>query len=122
MSLATQIIADVPTVFMQTADFAVSITYKRGGYSVTLTAIVEPSLFSNIGEQGGSTNVERRSYLIQASTLILNSSLTLPQEGDVIEEGSNVYAIPRRTDGPRYEYADENRLMLKINTTLRTGT
>lgn len=122
MSLADQIIADVSAVFVNTADFAVSITYKRNGASVALTAIVEPSLFSTIGEQAGAVNVERRAYLIEASTLILNSQLTLPQEGDTITEAGNVYVIPKRTEGPRYEYADENRLLLRVNTTLRSGT
>ena len=122
MTLAAQIEADIADVFMNTDDFGVAITYTRGGASVALTALVEPSQFDNFSEEGGATTVERRGYLIEASTLILSGSVTLPQIGDTITEGGNVYIVPKRTDGPRYEYQDENRLILRVNTTLKSGS
>jgi len=123
LTLATQIVADVSDVFLNTSDFAVAITYARGLATVALTAIVEPSEFDNVTAFGSTaTRVESRAYLIKASTLILSTVLTLPQIGDTITEGDNVYVIPKGSDRPRYEYADENRLMIRVNTTLKTGT
>lgn len=121
MSLASVIAADVTAVFFNTDDFAVSITYTRALESVELTAIVEPSRFEMFTELG-ATRVERRGYLIKASTLNFGSGVTLPQIGDTITEGSNVYIVPKGTELPRYEYTDEDRLILRVNTTLQSGT
>ncbi len=121
MSLADQITADVSAVFMDTADFAVSITYKRGTASATLTAMVDQTAFPMFNDIG-STRVEQRVFLIEASTLDLGSGVTLPKVGDKITQGSNVYVIPHGESRPAYEYQDENRLLLRVYTTLQSGT
>lgn len=121
MTLAQQIMDDVSDVFFNTDDFAVAITYTRGAYTAAPTAIVEPNIFDELTVLG-ATKVETRGFLIKADTLILNGSLTLPQIGDTITEGANVFIVPKGHDRPRYEYADENRLILRVNTTLKTGT
>lgn len=121
-TLADVISEHVGAVFLNTDHFAVDITYTRGASSVELKALVEPSIFDNLTDDGGATKTERRGYLIEASKLILSGVVTLPQIGDLITEGSYVYVIPKRTEGVRYEYADENRLLLRVNTTLKSGT
>lgn len=121
MTLASQIVSDVEDVFFNTSDFAVSVTYTRGASSVTLTAIVEPSLFDN-NQALGITRVETRGYLIPASDLILGGSATLPIAGDKITEGTRTYIVPKTRDEPTYEYADENRLILRVNTTYNSKT
>ena len=120
-NLSDVIADDVSDVFFNTDDFAVSITYTRGNHSAALIAIVEPDLFEQLTTLG-ATKIEQRSYLIKADTLIINGSLTLPQIGDTITEGANVFIVPKGNDRPRHEYADENRLILRVNTTLKSGT
>lgn len=123
MTLAAQIAADVSRVFFNTNDFAVNVTYSRGAASVPLVAIVAPQITDNIPElSAGVTRIEKRSYLIEASKLILSGSLTLPQIGDTITEGTNVFIVPKSNNQPRNEYADENRLTIRVNTTLKTGS
>lgn len=121
MTLASLIESDVEDVFFNTSDFAVTVTYTRGAASVSLTAIVEPSLFDN-NQSLGITRVETRGYLIPASDLILSGSATLPIAGDKITEGTRTYIIPKSKDEPTYEYADENRLILRVNTTYNSKT
>jgi len=122
MSLATQIVTDVANVFMNTADFAISITYARSEQTVTVTAMVEPSQFPSLGDEGGATKYETRGYLIESSTLIIGGAVVVPEIGDTITEGTRVYIVPKKTDGPRWEYADENRLLIRINTTYKGTT
>lgn len=120
-SLSDVIEGHISTVFMNQEHFAVAITYRRGPDTAALTAIVEPNEFDELTTLG-ATKIERRGYLIEASTLILNGSQTLPQIGDTITEGANIYIVPKGHELPRYEYADENRLILRVNTTLKSGT
>ena len=122
MSLATQIVADVAGVFMNTADFAVAITYERRGATVAVNAMVEPSQFPSLGDEGGATKYETRGYLIESSMLILGGTVVVPEIGDTITEGTRVYIVPKKTDGPRWEYADENRLLIRVNTTYKGAT
>jgi hypothetical protein len=122
MSLATQIVADVAGVFMNADHFAVAITYERRGATVTVNAMVEPSQFPSLGDEGGATKYETRGYLIESSTLIIEGVATTPEIGDTITEGTRVYIVPKKTDGPRWEYADENRLLIRVNTTYKGTT
>ena len=122
MSLATQIETDVADVFMNTDEFAVEITYTRCGDSVTVNAMVEPSQFPSLGDEGGATKYETRGFLVESSTLVLSGVATTPEIGDTITEGTRVYIVPKKTDGPRWEYADENRLLIRVNTTYKGTT
>lgn len=116
MSLASQIASDVSDVFMNTSDFAVTVTYTRGGHTIQIPAIVEPSLFNN-DQSLGITKVETRRYLVEASTLVFGETVTLPEYGDKITENDRTYIVPKSRDNLPYEYADEDRHLVRINTT-----
>lgn len=115
MTLASLIESDVSDVFFNTNDFAVTVTYTRGGHTISISAIVEPSLYDN--EQAlGVTRVETRGYLLKAEDLVFGTDTGLPQYGDTITEGSRTYIIPKSKDTVPYEYADENRYIVRVNT------
>lgn len=118
-SLSDVIESHVSGVFMNADHFAVSITYSRNGQTVTVNAMVEPSQFPSLGDEGGATKYETRGYLIESSTLILGGTVVVPEIDDTITEGTRVYIVPKKTDGPRWEYADENRLLIRVNTTFK---
>jgi hypothetical protein len=121
MSLATQIVSDVSAVFFKTADFGTSITYRRGGAAVTLTAIVESDV-GDISATIGVTTSSTRTFTVIASQLILGAAATLPLPGDTITEGDTTYIVPKQRDRVTYESVDENNLILRINTTLMRTT
>lgn len=121
MSLADLIESDLDDVFFNTSEFAVTVTYTRGGHTISIPAIVEPSLFDN-DQSIGITKVETRGYLLQASDLVFGEATTLPEYGDRIIEGSRTYIVPKSRDNLPYEFADENRLMIRVNTTFLTKT
>ena len=121
MTLAAQIVADVPTVFFNTSDFAVAITYTRGSNSASLVAIVSDEQAENLTDLG-ATRIDVRTYQIEASTLDLGNGLIKPMAGDLITEGSSVFIVPKSAAIPRWSYADEDRLILRVNTTLKSET
>ena len=118
MTLAAQLVADLPTVFFNADDFGVAITYRRGGSAVALTAIVETDVTQMLTTTG-VTQVSTRSYQVIASKLILGASVVLPLPGDTITEGNTTHIVPQQRDRPTYDYVDENNLILRINTTLQ---
>jgi hypothetical protein len=119
-TLSDVIEGHVSTVFMNAEHFAVAITYTRGATSVSLTAIVEPNQFDQLTELG-ATKTERRGFLIETSTLDLGSGVTQPQIGDLITDAGRTYIVPKQSELPRWEYADEDRLMIRVNTTLKSA-
>lgn len=121
MTLATQIAADVSDVFLNTSDFATTITYQRGGATLTLTALVGVSEFEVV-ESFGITRMESRDYMIEPSELDFGHGVTLPQRGDVITEGANKYIVSAPAGAPVFVYADENRTLLSVHTTMQSGT
>lgn len=119
-TLSDVIEGHVSAVFMNVEHFAVSITYTRGNQSVPLLAIVEPSLIENQTELG-ITKTETRGFLIETSKLEFGDGVTQPQIGDLITDGGRTYIVPKSSDRPRWEYADEDRLIIRVNTTLKSA-
>ena len=102
----------------QAAHLSRSITYRRGGASVDLVAMVGRWEYEEAAFDGGIVRMECRDYLIAASDLILADAVTLPASGDVIEEVAGgvrysyeVMAISG--EGP-YRY-ENNRATLRIH-------
>jgi hypothetical protein len=71
------------------AKFGRSVTYRRGAYSATLTAARARRPSRDLEEERFQTTSDRFRFLIQCSTLVLNSAEVLPAEGDKIEEITN---------------------------------
>jgi len=119
-NLAQQVIDDVEAVFTNTDDFGVSITYARGANSTAaFSAIVSSSVFETSTEFG-IKRVETRDYSFKPSRLVISSTLTLPQRGDKVTEGSRVYLVTEPSGQPCYTYDDENRAMIRVHTVLKT--
>lgn len=95
----------------------VTVTYARGSATVTLAATVgKTGQNQDIAPEGGvviRTGV--RDYIISAASLILSGSLTAPQRGDKITEGSSIYEVmPLGEDC--FRYCDSGRTQLRIHT------
>lgn len=120
MTLAEQVVDDVENVFLNTDDFGVSITYARGENSTSaFVALVSSSVFETSTEFG-IKRVETRDYSFKPSRLVISATLTLPQRGDKITEGSRVYLVTDPSGQPCYGYDDENRAMMRVHTVLKT--
>lgn len=66
------------------SDAAGSITYTRGGQSVTLSATIGQTEFNEQDTEGFITRVESQDFIVTAEDLVLDSTQTLPRKGDVI--------------------------------------
>jgi hypothetical protein len=92
------------------AKFGRSVVYKRGAYSVTLTAARSRRPSQDLEEERFQTTSDRFRFLIECSKLILNGSETLPAEGDKIEETTNgkLFTWEVLHDGPtrHWDYFD----------------
>lgn len=117
MSLAMQMQADVGAVFTNTGDFGVAISYQRGTLTVPLNALVGSTVFETSAEFG-ITRTETRDYLFDPTLLILGGLLKLPERGDVIVENNRRYVATSPQGQSTYVYEDENRLMIRVHTTL----
>lgn len=98
-----------------------SITYTRGGDSVTLTATPGKSLL-RVMDSSGNSVVEwtDADWLISAADLILAGSTTLPERGDIITrtKGGTVYTYevrPVESEGA-WRWSDENRTIMRVHT------
>lgn len=113
MSLAAQMATDISAVFMNTDDFAVSISYVRGASTISgLTGLVSSSVFES-ADGMGLTRVETRDYLVEASTLAIT-----PQRADKIIESGRTYTVTEPAGQSPFAYEDENQLILRIHTVL----
>lgn len=117
MTLASQISDDVASVFLNTDDFAVSVTYCRGSLSVTFDTIVSSTVFESQGDTG-FTRVETRDYSFAPSSLVLQSAVRLPERGDKVTESGRTYVVTEPAGQPCYQYDDENRSMMRVHTVL----
>ena len=97
-----------------------SVTYRRGGDSVTVTATIGRTEFELDDEFGVLRKIESRDFLISAADLVLNSVTVLPERGDEIDEtqGSVTYTYEVMAPGkePHYRFSDPYRRTLRIHT------
>ena len=118
MTLATQISTDIAAVFINTADFAVNITYARRGESVALKAIQDSSMFES-ANSFGITQTKTKDFLIEVSKLALCQCLTAPEKGDTITVGEKTYVVTAQPGGRPDEYDDDDELLWRVHATLR---
>jgi hypothetical protein len=99
------------------------ITYKRGSYTATPNATIGTWVFERETEQGLTTRIESRDFLITAANLILNNALIVPIKGDTIIETfagkTNTYAVSAPAKEPVWKWADMTRLTYRIHTELK---
>lgn len=115
MTLRDQISSDIDTVFFNTDDFAVPITYRRGGASLALTAIVGSSVAESANDSGW-TQVRIRDYVIKSSAFDFGTGITKPKVGDRIIDNGVAYIVTQINGGHEWQYDDEDHLLLRIHT------
>lgn len=97
-----------------------SVTYRRGGDSVTVTATIGRTEFELDDEFGVLQKFESRDFLIPAADLVLNSVTVLPERGDEIDEtqGGTTYTYEVMAPGkePHFRFSDPYRRTLRIHT------
>lgn len=98
----------------------VSVTYTRGAYSVSLTAVVGRTVFASNLQGAARIEFGDRDYLIEAADLILNSATVEPVKGDRITEVVNgatmvFEAMIPSTGEPCWRYSDPARTILRIH-------
>lgn len=98
----------------------VSITYTRGSYSVTITAACILNQYQIIDEEGFTTSVNSRDYLIHGAELILNGAAIAPRAGDRISETIggvvNTFEVVPLGQLREYEPMDSDSVLLKVHT------
>lgn len=98
-----------------------TLVYSRGAHSTTITAVAGKTLLQ-LNDDLGGVRVEwtDRDFLITASDLVLNGSVTLPQRGDQIREviGSQtkVYEVTAPGAEPIWRWSDEGQQVLRVHT------
>lgn len=102
------------------ADASVSITYKRGSDSVTISA-TPGRADDDLSEVSGYTlDADRVDWIIRRADLVLDGSATDPQEGDIVElvNGSKTqtYEVRRDQLGEVFRFCDEFRTDLRFHT------
>jgi hypothetical protein len=99
----------------------VSVVYRRGVSSVTVTATVGRTLLQ-LSDDLGVSRMEwtDRDYLVTASALIIGGVAVLPQRGDRVEEtaGGKTYVYEVMAPGrePVWKWSDEYKTVLRIHT------
>lgn len=117
-SLADCIADDIDAVFLNTDEFAVSITYTRGGQSVDLKALQDSSLFES-SNQFGITQTKTKVFLIEVAKLILGTVTIEPAKGDVIVCGAKTYVVTAPPGGRPDEYDDDDELLWRVHAVLK---
>lgn len=109
------------------AHAGVSITYRRGVQSVSLTAVPGSTLL-RLSDQYGSVKVERtdRDYCLNAADLVISGTAITPQRGDEIveDDGDKIrtYKVLPYGDEPCWRWADHSQTVYRIHAKLvQTG-
>lgn len=94
----------------------VTVTYYRGGDSVSLLVLPGRTDMELEQTPGILTTTDSRDFMILASELILSASVTLPQRRDYIDWNSNRLEV-MSPDGDRwFRYSDPFQLILRVHT------
>lgn len=97
-----------------------TITYARGVYSVSMTATCSMQEYQITDEEGFSTAVLSRDYILHGAELILNGAAVIPRAGDTITETiggvAKVFEVLPISGLKEYEPIDPDATLLKIHT------
>ena len=99
-----------------------TVTYRRGGDSVSLAATKGRSEFEQGDEDGFVHQLEAQDFLVRTEDLILGGARTLPKAGDRIADSDGaqtfVYEVMAPGSEPPWRYSDLYRRTLRIHTKL----
>ncbi len=92
----------------------VSVTYARGGISLTIQAIPADVEYRTLPESGSEIVVKVVPWLIAASDI---STLSPPQVGDLITRGTTVYTVEHLGQGDaHWDWLDTQETYYRIRT------
>lgn len=93
-----------------------SITITRGLDSVDLSVIPGETAYESERDGEAIYNFNSRDFLILASEFILDGSVTTPQRGDVVTEGSTTFQSLGRGSDQNWEYTDPTKTVIRLRT------
>ena len=98
-----------------------SVTYRRGAYSVVVSATLGESSHDIVTPAGIVVEVHSRDFLIDVADLVLNGVQATPERGDTIEhvdsQGLTVtHELMSLSNQPAWKYSDPYRLKYRIHT------
>lgn len=96
----------------------VPVTYRQGGVSVEVTAVVGKHPFRVDEPEGGALYIETRDYLVAQADLVHAGQPIEPRDGDRIEEAGRVYQVVSVGGEPPYRWSDPAQQELRIHTQL----
>ena len=104
------------------AHMGISVVYRRGQDSVTLTATPGRTNYQTTTEDGAIIETKARDYLISRADLVLDGQEIEPQVSDVIEEtvGDRTYmhTVTENEGAKCFEFSDEYHTTLRVHTKL----
>jgi hypothetical protein len=93
-----------------------TVTYRRGGLSVSLAATPCDSR-AEVDLQFGVLNLAPKDWIITASLLVLNSVTVTPQKNNTIEESDGtIWQVLSDGVEPPWRYSGPTQDMLRIHT------
>ena len=97
-----------------------TVIYKRGAWTVELSATIGRSEFEQVDEYGIVRRIESRDFLIRTTDLVLGAAQVLPKPGDEIRETVGdttfIYEVMAPGAEPPYRYSDLYRKALRVHT------
>lgn len=96
--------ADIENVFMNTNEFARTVTYQRHADSIELAATMKSVSYQSKGPDGREITEHFRLYVFKASALVINGSRIEPRNGDRIRETfdgiTRIFEVVKRDNQP----------------------
>ncbi len=104
---------------------SVSVTYRRGTDSVTLSATPIFARRQATDESGFIIEYEQPDFVLSTADLILDESQTIPELGDEIELTRNgkteTYEVAKGPSDSHWRYADPYGYQIRVHT-IHTGS
>lgn len=112
---------DVEQIFLNTDEFAVTVTLTRSLLSTAGIAAIVVNRSESIGTEAVTeTDIEERDYRIQASKYVINGSAVDPRDGDRITEvlasGVTIISEVLPLNGKRCFEPDASGTLLLVHT------
>lgn len=99
--------ADIEDVFLNTNEFARTVTYQRGPNTVELAAMTNLVAYSASGQDGREITEHFWVYVVKASALVIDGNRIDPRNGDRIRDTfdgvSRIFEVVKRKDRPAGE-------------------
>lgn len=114
-SLAT----DLETVFLNTNEFAETVTIKRGAISTTGVAVlVAARMYEVIGDNGVPTSIAMTDFDLAASSYAVNATQVDPKKGDrIVTADGTIYEVRAAGDtSPWFEPVGSGNDMIRVHT------